>query len=102
MTKEITLREAFASDALHENLLSVNQLANDGYDTLFIKDQVFIGKNFDTPDQYQVKGRRQRGAYFVTLNTQPPPFRKTIDLSSYQASQRSPPPCLAKSTLARH
>ena len=72
-TKEIVLREAFASQALHENLLSVNQLAKDGYDTLFSKDKVYIGKGFPAPDQYQVVGKRRRGAYYVTLQTTPLP-----------------------------
>ena len=74
MSEEIALREAFASEALHENLMSVNQLANDGFDTLFIKDDVFIGKDFHVPEQYQVKGQRKRGAYYVTLTTQPSPI----------------------------
>ena len=72
-TFELPLREAFASKSLHENLLSVNQLAKEGYDTLFSQDKVYIGKGFPTPDQFQVQGNRKRGAYYVTLHKQPLP-----------------------------
>jgi transposase InsO family protein len=67
-TEELPIHEAHASTQLHENLLSINQLDNKGYDTLFSKGKVYIGAGFQTPKKYAVAGDRKNGAYYVTLN----------------------------------
>jgi transposase InsO family protein len=67
-TVELPLKQAFASDELHENLLSINQLDTENYDTLFSAGKVYIGKGFQIPKKYNVVGHRKNGAYYVTLN----------------------------------
>ena len=67
-TIELNLSEAFSSSNLGENLLSVNQLDNQNYDTLFSKGEVYIGKDFVVPTKFNVKGTKKNGAYHVTLN----------------------------------
>ena len=67
-TLELPLPEAFASTELHENLLSINQLDKDNYDTLFSGGKVYIGREFQIPKKVAVIGHRKNGAYYVTLN----------------------------------
>jgi hypothetical protein len=67
-TIQLKLKEVFAAPDLHENLLSVNQLDTDGYDTLFSKGNVFIGKDFQIPKKYAAKGSKIKGSYYLTLN----------------------------------
>jgi transposase InsO family protein len=81
-TAELPITEANAAEDLHENLLSINQLDSEKYDTLFSAGKVYIGKEFKIPKKCNIIGHRKNGAYYVTLNKTIPTANRFQILSS--------------------
>lgn len=79
-----------AAPALQENLLSVGQLANDGYDTLFQGSNVFVGKTFQTPKRFAAKGSKTNGAYHLSLTKALPTSNSyaLLDTNAFPSSAR--------------
>jgi len=81
-TLELPIQNAFASDKLHENLLSINQLSTDGFDCLFKGENVYIGKEFELPTKINVKGKKKGGSYYVTLSKSTIPLKNKFSALS--------------------
>jgi len=60
------LKEVLVVPGFTQNLLSTSKLDRDGYDTLFSKGKVYIGKNF-IPKDVCVTGNLKNGSYYVTI-----------------------------------
>ncbi|KAJ3249792.1 hypothetical protein HK103_004377, partial [Boothiomyces macroporosus] len=62
----ITLNDVLVCKDVAENLLSVSSCADQGYDTLFTKDKVYIGKNF-SPGNTIIEGPRIKKSYYIDV-----------------------------------
>ena len=66
----LPLKEVLVVPTFKQNLLSASKLDKDGYDTLFSKGKVYIGKNFQpSVNSIIVQGHLSNGSYFVTIPT---------------------------------
>ena len=65
---KLSLNQVLVCPDITENLLSVSQLDDQGYDTLFSKEKVFIGTNGNL-DEILLAGSRSNASYHVELPT---------------------------------
>jgi len=86
-TVELPIKNALFAPELHENLLSVGQLARSGFDTLFQGENVYIGTGFQQPKRYAARGSRTNGAYHLTLTKG---FPQANSFSALQVEPETP------------